>query len=163
MSRMYWLWLVIVFGVIVGAVVLTAGNLLFIDVPSMIVVLVPIMAMSFASFSPGEMGRSFRAAFGREAVEEGDLKAASVFFRALARYIVLSGLIGVLTGIISLLGAISRTPGLKENAAGGFALLLVSAYYAIILLLVVAVPFRAAVDKKLAKIQGGGSREPRTP
>ena len=158
MSRLYWMWLVIVFGLIVVAIVFAAGNLLFIDVPSMIVVLVPVLAMSFAAFSPREMRRSFHAAFSREAVEPGELKAASVFFAALSRYIILSGLIGVLTGIISLLGAISRNPDVKSNAAGGFALLLVSAFYAIILLLVVAVPFRAAVDKKLARSHEGRDR-----
>lgn len=149
MSRFYWAALVIVVAILVIAVVWSLGTLLFLDVPSLIVVIVPVLAMSFAAFSPRDIGKSFRVAFTRQPAEPAELRTAAAFFKALERYIILSGLIGVFTGVISMLGAVSRDSSL--NIASGFALLLVSAFYAIVLLLVVAVPFKAAVDKRLAQ------------
>ncbi len=151
MSRFYWVALVIVLAVVVIAIVWSLGTLLFVDVPSLVVVVVPVLAMSIASFSPREIGKSFRVAFARQPAEPAELRTAAAFFRALQRYLILSGLIGVFTGVISLLGWIGQKPSLSTNVASGFALLLISAFYAIVLLLTVAVPFRSAVDKRLAE------------
>ncbi len=148
MSRFYIIAVVLVIGLITATISWDASSVaFFFDAPSLIVVIVPALLMCFAVFSPRDIGRSFRAAWG--GVEERDLKAAAVFFRALERYFLLSGFLGVLMGVISMLPA----SGSDANTKTGFALLLISIFYALTLLLVLAVPFRAAVEKKLAELE----------
>ncbi len=147
MSRFYFVAVVLVVGLIAATISWDASSVaFFFDAPSLIVVIVPVLAMCFAVFSPRDIGRSFRAAWGD--VVERDLKAAAVFFRALERYFLLSGLLGVLMGVISMLAATASDADMKT----GFALLLISIFYALTLLLVLAVPFRIAVEKKLTEL-----------
>ncbi len=149
MSRFYFIAVALVIGLIAAAICWDASSLaFFFDAPSLIVVIAPVLAMCLAVFSPREIGRSFRAAWGGG--EEQDLRAACVFFRALERYFLLSGLLGVLMGVISMLAATGSDADMKR----GFAMLLISIFYALTLLLVFAVPFRTAVEKNLAEAAG---------
>ncbi len=150
MNRFYFIAVILVIGLIAAAIVWNVTSIAyFLDVPSLIVVIVPVLALCFATFSPRDMGRSFRAAFSRGQVETSELKTAAVFFRALERYILLSGFLGALLGVMSLLWMMRS----DTKIATGFAMLLISVFYALILLFVLAVPFRVAVDRKLVEAE----------
>ena len=151
MNRFYFLAVILVLGVLAISMVFAAARIaIFLDIPTLIILTVPSLALCLATFPPRDIGRSFAAAFTRHASTEAELRTAAVFFRSLERYILLSGFIGALIGIITILtvAELSNT----EGVATGFALLLLSVFYALVLMLALAVPFRAAVDRKLAGI-----------
>ncbi len=150
MSKFYFLALILVLAVFALGIIWSAGSLLmFLDFPWLVVVVVPTVLLCFTSFSPADIGRSFKASFGKAPAAEKDLKTAVVFFKALQRYLVLSAIIGSVIGLIAMLANINR------DAAGigmGFAILADGAFYAALLIMVVAVPFRAAAERKLAQL-----------
>jgi hypothetical protein len=156
MNRFYPVAVVLVLGLILAGIAIDAASVLFfIDVPSLAVVLVPVLAMSFASFTPREIGGSFRAAFVRSHADAALLRTAAAFFRALERYIILSGFLGVLIGLVSMLVVMGSGKGVPDNKVTvGFSLLLLSVFYALVFLLLIAVPFRSAADRKLAEETG---------
>jgi flagellar motor component MotA len=152
MNRFYVPALVLVVAVIVVSIMLAAGRLVyFVDYPSFIIAFIPAILLSLATFTPADIARSFRACMGKTAAPEKDLKAAVVFFRAAQRYLFFSAGIGALIGVISMLSQIQDMKAIGM----GFAILLTCVFYAIVLTLTVALPFRAAAERKLAELTGG--------
>ena len=150
MSRFYFVAVILVFGVLALSMVFAAAKIgYFIDYATLIILTVPSLALSLATFPPRDIRRSFTAAFTRRASTEAELRVAAVFFRSLERYFLLSGLIGALIGTVTVLAQVRDI----EAVAMGFSLLLLSVFYALVLMLALAVPFRAAVDRKLAALR----------
>jgi flagellar motor component MotA len=151
MNRFYFPALILVLAVIVGGILISAGKLVyFVDFPSLIIATVLPLLLCFTTFTPADMGRSFRAAFGRGRTEKKELEVAVVFFLALQRYLLLSACIGALIGIMSML---SQTQDLKAIGMG-FAMLLICVFYAVVLIMVLAMPFRVSAERKLAELAG---------
>jgi flagellar motor component MotA len=149
MNRFYFPALILVLAVIVLAIVFSAGNILyFLDGASMVVTVVPTVLLCFATFTPADIGRSFRAAFSKAAAPEKDLKVAILFFRAMQRYLFYSAAFGALTGAMVMFAS---TQDLKAIGTG-FAILLVCVFYSVVLNMLVAFPFRISAERKLAEL-----------
>ena len=148
---MRWFYLVAVVAVLATlalGVVSAAGKLsYFLDWPSVIMVLAPVIVLSLASFPPSTVGRSFAVAFERRKATDAELKAAAVFFRSLQSFVLLSGAISSMIGLVTILANLRDLSSVGKGAA----LLLVSLFYALVLTLVVAIPFRTAVERRLAE------------
>ncbi len=151
MSKFYFPALILILAVIVFAIIISAGNLLyFLDVPSMVVVFIPTILLCFVTFAPADISRSFRASFGKGTAPEKDLKVAVVFFRALQRYLLISAAIGAMTGLMCMFASVQDW----KSISMGFAILLVCVFYSVVLILVVALPFRVSAERKLAELTG---------
>ncbi len=154
MNRSYFAVLVLALGAVFGVFVFTAVDIrAFIDLPSLAVVMLFPLLMSFGSHSPREIGRSYAVAFGASGATRAEIEGAVAYFDGLNRYLVCGGALGVSVGLVAILGFAGL--GSNVEAVGkGLAVCLLSAVYAIVLIAVVAVPFRAAVRKRLAQDRG---------
>jgi flagellar motor component MotA len=148
MNRFYIVALILALAVLaVGTVFAAARPGAFVDWASLMMVVVPAAVLSLAVFPPRVIGRSFRSAFARQEASEADLRQAVTFFRFLERMLLLSGFIAALIGIVTILSQLRSV----EVIGKGFALLLISVFYSLVLMLLLAVPFRAAVERRLAE------------
>jgi len=150
MNRFYFVAAALALCVLVIGMVFAAARIdYFLDYPSLIMVVVPAAVLCLAAFPPRVIGRSFTVAFSRQTASEQELRQAAVFFTSLQRCFLLSGAIGALIGIVTILAQLQEAAMAKLGQ--GFALLLITVLYALVLTLVLAVPFRAAVERRLAE------------
>ncbi|MCX7040878.1 MAG: MotA/TolQ/ExbB proton channel family protein [Spirochaetes bacterium] len=150
MNRFYFIAVVLALCVLVIGMVFAAARIgYFVDYASLIMVIVPAAVLCLAAFPPRVIGRSFTVAFSRQTASEQELRQAAVFFASLQRCFLLSGAIGALIGIVTILAQLQEVAMAKLGQ--GFALLLITVLYALVLTLVLAVPFRAAVERRLAE------------
>ena len=149
MSLFYLIGAAVAVGTWVFAIVASAGRIaVFMNVPSLVVVLVPAAGLCLSSFRPQEIGRSFRVAFARSPAQATELRVAAAFFRALQRYLLLTGPVGGLVGLIVMLASLGDVSG----QGIGLALCLLTVLYSVLLALLLALPFRAAVERRLAEL-----------
>jgi flagellar motor component MotA len=150
MNRFYFIAVVLALCILVLGMVFAAARIdYFVDYASLIMVIVPAAVLCLAAFPPRVIGRSFTVAFSRQTASEQELRQAAVFFTSLQRCFLLSGAIGALIGIVTILAQLQEVAMAKLGQ--GFALLLITVLYALVLTLVLAVPFRAAVERRLAE------------
>ena len=150
MTKRYVLVVALTLAAFVGAIYLTKAPLLaYIDLPSAAMVLVPAVLMGFAAHTPRQVARCYRVAFRGETASREELADAAAYFDALTRYLACAGAIGVLVGGVALLLLISDLATVRR----GIALCLISGLYAVVLIALVAVPFRTAVRRRLAASQ----------
>jgi flagellar motor component MotA len=150
MNRFYFIAVVLALCILVLGMVFAAARIdYFVDYASLIMVIVPAAVLCLAAFPPRVIGRSFTVAFSRQTASEQELRQAAVFFASLQRCFLLSGAIGALIGIVTILAQLQEAAMAKLGQ--GFALLLITVLYALVLTLVFAVPFRAAVERRLAE------------
>jgi flagellar motor component MotA len=150
MNRYYFAAVALVLAVLALGIVFAAARLnAFLDWPCLIMVIVPPGLLSLAAFPPRVVGRSFRVAFSRQKATEPELRQAAWFFRFLERSVLVAGFIGALIGVVAILSQLREVE--VQRLGQGFALLLITVFYALVLVLVVTVPFRAAVERRLAE------------
>jgi len=84
MNRSYFAVLVLALGAVFGVFVLTAVDVrAFIDLPSLAVVMLFPLLMSFGSHSPREIGRSYAVAFGASGATRAEIEGAVAYFDGL--------------------------------------------------------------------------------
>lgn len=130
---------------IVFGVILWSGGVLwtFVDLPSLLIVIgIPVVLLR-AGWSFREMGEAFRAALS-DGSGEGERAEAVRFFAAARRYLVGSSIFSFLVGIVCILKNLSDKTKLGPNLA----LTLISAFYAVVLILVVCLPLEIASRRK---------------
>lgn len=137
--------LILGLALICGAVVTSGGGInTFLNIPSLILVLLLPLLLTLATHGFGEIGASFRAAASRDSLDKEALQNAVLFFRSLSRYMLLSGFTGTITGFIALLAFADDSAAIAANMS----LALITTYYAIVLYLVFCLPFLVALRKK---------------
>ena len=106
MKRSYFV-VIIVFAVLVFMTWWVAAGigavLIFIDFPSAMVVLLCTLILLLANYSLGDIRRFFILGFRKEEIDPGDLENGVIFFSAVQKYLVLSGMLGVFVGMIAML------------------------------------------------------------
>jgi flagellar motor component MotA len=146
MKKFYPVSVVLFLGITVLAIAVSGFRVgYYFHVPALVVVVALPAAMLFATHSPGEIRAAFRAAYRGE--DPSELRQSVSFFGALGRYLLWSGLIATLIGVVALLG----TLGDSAHVGSGAALALITLLYAIVVNMVVALPFRHAAEKRLAR------------
>jgi hypothetical protein len=127
--------------------------LLFWDVPSVIIVLCPLLFLLLAIFGPRAMVDAFRAVLGSGEATKLELKRAVLFFATAQKILLLIGLLGTLASFYCMVGGYSAT----LNSGNDYFLFLLVAFltvfYAFILTMIVTVPFRAALESKLYELE----------
>jgi hypothetical protein len=159
MSKSYVLVVVLTLALLVALLAFSGAPLLaFVDLPSLGIVVAPAILMGFAGHSPREIAGAFRVAFARQGATRKELEEAEAYFDGLARYLVCGGLLGIVVGAVSMLLAASGLGVAAQeferqvtSAVGkGVALCLLSLFYTLVLIVLVALPFRTAIRKRLA-------------
>ena len=118
----------------------------YISLPPLVIVVGFPAVMLFATHGPAEIRAAFRAAY--QSSDPAELRLAVVFFSAAQRYLLWSGFIATLLGIVALLASL----GDESHIGAAAALSLITVLYAIILNVIFALPFRHAAEKRLARV-----------
>ena len=151
MRKAYFVWAPVAIGVFVLGIIFAGGKTAqFVSFASFIVVIVPPFAVSLGSYSFREIGRCFSVGFSTETPNAAELRKGIVFFRSLARIILVTGFVGFLLGAIVILLNLSDA----AQVGWGFSLAILTVLYALVFIVVVAGPFRAGLEKRLAEIGG---------
>lgn len=145
MRKSYYLAVLLTMAVLVWATVLAgAGVSSFLDIPSLIMVLLPALLMSLATYGPAEMGSYFAAAYKNEGADTVTLEKGILFFRTLQSYFKISAVIAFIMGLILTLSTLEDVSQLGSYIAVS----VISVLYAFVLALLVTQPFRIALEKK---------------
>lgn len=135
-----------------GAIVASGGNItFFLNLPSLIIVAGITFVMLLSNHTLREMGSYFAAAF-----REGEGRAAPAvtkkgvdFFTSMRVYLILSGFVGALIGIITMLSLFEDV----ERVGFGAALSLMTIFYAVLLILLIALPFKHGLQRRLLELE----------
>jgi flagellar motor component MotA len=148
---------IVIFLVLIAAAVITAGGKMghFLNLPSFLLVVLAALTMLRGSFSFREMGRAFKAAFedseGRSTpASREEIKNGIQFFRTMQVYLIVSGFLGTVIGAMAMLGALE----MSVRVGRGASLALLTLLYGIIFTLLIPVPFRAGLEKRLNRLEG---------
>ena len=146
MKKTYFLSVPLFLAVLVMAIISSAARItLYLCLPCLIMVTATPFFMLLATFTPREMGRSFRVAFDGVPADEGSLRSAAAFFRTAQTYVLLTGFIGAMIGVVAMLAELT-----DETQLGfGLALAFMTILYSICLLFTLVVPFRTAVRRRI--------------
>lgn len=147
MKRFYPVAIVAFVGLTILAIVLAGAPLgSYFSVASLLIVVLLPAVLLRATHSFAEIGAAFRAP---RTGGENDLRVAIAFFGALGRYLLWSGFLATMIGVIALLSNLGDTSRIGYGAA----IALLTVFYSIVLNLLVALPFRYAAEKKLAIVR----------
>ena len=154
MRRWYFAGVVLVLGLIAASVRMAGGRLtVFVSLGAFALVVLPAVLMSLANFSFVEIGDAFAAAFGSDGSRGGEaararLERARIFHEALGRYIIGSGVLATFLGVIIMLANLNSE---VATVGSGFAIALITVFYSLVLYVVLVVPFRAGIERRLAE------------
>ena len=159
MRRFYLVSAAVVLGLTAAGAITGGGLEYFLSVPSLIVVIVPPLILSVAHFSVREIRSAYSVAFLEgvprdTAARRAELKRAATYHRTLGIYLIVSGILGTLLGLIVLLANLTND---IETVGAGFSVSLVTVFYSVVLVLVFVVPFRAAIARQLADLDEAGA------
>ena len=142
------IWIVLALGCIIFAIIVSGGRIsAYIHIPSFVMVIVTSFFLSLCNYNPKEIGRSFKTAFTNGPSGETELNDALVFFKALQRYALISGVVGTLTGGIAMLANLEDASEIGPNIS----LALITLHYGIIFAVVICVPCITGLKRRLTK------------
>lgn len=147
MRKSYFLSLAVLLLMVIFAMVMSGCVLCFVDIGSLLMVVIPTFFMLIASYSLSEIGRNFSMGFSKGSPRPEELKTAIIFFKSMQKYLAISGALGFFTGLIAMLAML----GDPDHIGSGMALALITVLYALILTMAIALPFRTGLEKKLAE------------
>lgn len=138
--------LIVFFAILSLCVWGSGGNLwVFLDVLSFIIVGMGTLALLRTGWTFREMGKAFALAFA-DTAERGELSWADAFFTTMGRYFTMSGLGGFFLGIVIMLKYLAD----KSMIGPNLAVALLSVLYAILFQLIIVIPMRALIQKKIS-------------
>ncbi len=151
MKKMFIVYFLLTAGIFALAVIIAKSDLLLmIDAPSLALILGPTILMLLSHYGPGEIIGAFRAAMEKSGATEKELKNALLFFSTAQTLMIASTAVAVFLGIIMILGAVWKgSDNSARHVAGWMAVDLIAILYLALAMLLVTVPFKSAVQKKL--------------
>ncbi len=147
MKRSYPFWILVYLGIAAFAWVLAGGLSIYLDLPSLAVILLLPLPLLIATFPLRELRAAFACVF-HNSVDLVELRSALVVFSTAERLLLLAGLFGVVSGLI---GIFSHASG-ADMIGRGLALALVTPLYAVVIMMAFTVPLRAAVRRRIARL-----------
>lgn len=156
MKKMYPLYLLAALCVFVAGVYIARGEILWlIDPPSAMLVFLPPVFLMLSHYTPGEMGKAFSTAFrGRADADVVETKNALLFFTTLQNLILFSMAITVLLGAILILVGIYRQQNESALVLSHWSsVALLALLYGWLAVMLVTLPFRGALRKKLNELR----------
>ncbi len=150
MKKTYPVYVILTLAVFASGIFLAGSSFpVFLDIPSMAIVFVPLIFMLLTVYTPSEMADAFRCAMRGADASEAELKRACLFFEGAQQMIYKIALTATLFGVILILSSLSK----PEDLGRGFAVAILSVLYALITGFLVIVPFKTAVKKRLLEVE----------
>jgi flagellar motor component MotA len=155
MKKSYFIYAPLTLGLFIWGILIAGGNLLwFFDLPSVILIVCPLLFLLLAVFGPRAIVDSFRAAMESVEATRFELKRAILFFATAQKIFLLAGVIATMAGVIMTLYGLSRS-NLGSIYYIYITVAFLTVFYSFFLMLIVTVPFRAALEQKLYRIEEG--------
>jgi flagellar motor component MotA len=127
------------------AIIVSGGGLLnFLDISSLVMVIVPTLALMSAAFGWKKIWKSVSLAFSVNPVEPAEYGKAAVIVGSFRIFLYMSGFIGSIVGVISLLAV--KEPLIEPRA--GAALVLLTPIYAAVIHWALIEPVRVYLKKQ---------------
>jgi flagellar motor component MotA len=141
-------WISLVFALVslgIGAILAGISPLVFLSLPAFVMTALAAAVISLAAYGPSEIAAAFRAAFA-EGAESAEARKGAAFFVSFQRILLASTVASILIAVIALL---SKVNDLSKIGAS-LAIAVISPLYAALVLMLVVLPLRAALEKRLA-------------
>ncbi|MBI9102869.1 MAG: hypothetical protein JEY99_10670 [Spirochaetales bacterium] len=132
---------------IAGIITMSAGWRVFLNIPSLVIVILLPTIASLVCFSSGEMIQAVKVAIKPENYEPNAVKKALVIQKATARNFDYTGALGFLIGVTAMFGNLNNEAYLTK----GLALALIIIVYAVTIKFVFIIPAINALEKKMAE------------
>ena len=146
MKRAYFIAVILVVALMGAAVDLAGGGIwLFISPISFILTPIVSLILMLCTFSPAEMVGCFTTALKREKSDEVIIERGILFFQTLQHYLLFSGIFSTLLGTVLMLANLED----PEAIGPGAAVALLTILYALFLIMIVTVPFKASLKRML--------------
>ena len=141
----YLISIALILGGIIASTFLAGGNIMaFFDIPSfLLVAVVPFLFVSVL-FGFKDMAAAFSSALKKE-IDQDSLKKALIFFRAYGKAVWITGIVGVVIGVVGMLTNLEDVSAIGPNVA----LSILSIYCSCIAFLVIVLPFTVIIKKRL--------------
>ncbi len=155
MRKFYFASVVIAIGLLVAAAAMTGGRIVvFLSVPSAALVLLPAFVLSLTTHSFAEIVAAYRVGFQTQAGADRtswrkDLEVARIYHLSFGRYVIASGIFGTFLGIVVMLVHINSD---IDTVGRGFSVSLLTILYSVFFYIVLVVPFRAGIERRLAEL-----------
>ncbi|UCH95587.1 MAG: hypothetical protein JSV88_01740 [Candidatus Aminicenantes bacterium] len=119
-------------------------------------ILFPVIFLLLTHFSPAEIIRAFKLAGRNSGGTKGELENAALFFHTAQRFFVTVAIIGVIILIIwYLAGGFDAGQG-PPRIANAVLIIIGAIWYPLFFILVICLPFRSAIRKKLNELESLG-------
>jgi hypothetical protein len=155
MKKMFIVYAVLTVGIFVMGIIWAKSNILIMfDLPSLALVILPAVLMLLSHYGPKEFINAFRVAMAKSNADGHELKNALLFFSTAEKLIIASAVAAVFLGIIMILDSVGK--GYTESAktvAWWMAVDVISILYSAIFMIVVTIPFKSAVQKRLNELK----------
>ena len=127
-----------------------SGSLLhFLDLLSVVFMIALPLLIAMATYSPAEIVECFAVAFRKEGAEPAMIEKGIHFFSILRSYLIFSALIAFMIGFILIMATVEDLSRIGPYTS----VAVVCIFYALVLILLVTIPFKAGLEKK--KIEMG--------
>jgi len=135
-------------GIAVVALAIYSGGLMgsYLSIPGLLMVVVGSLLLTFVSVSPGDLGRAFACALGREDPGPARLHDARAIIRGLGANLAGLGILGFFIGAVNLLRTLDKPSDLGPGLAAATNCML----YAVVLLAAVVTPAEIQIGRRLA-------------
>lgn len=147
MRKTYFINLILYTAILVLTMFIVGCIACFFDIPSLLMVLLPTILMLLTCYRLSEMGQYFSIAFSDKKADTEEIKKGIVFFKTMQKYLLIASGIGVMMGLIAMLATLED----PEYIGKGLALALLTLLYSLYFNMIIAIPFRSSLEKKLAE------------
>jgi hypothetical protein len=151
MKRSYFIMVPAAIAIICWVILEGGGRLgLFMDYLGMLLMIPVPLFMAMATYSPAEIVDCFAVAFRKEGADPAMIEKGIHFFSILQKYLIVAALLTFMIGFILIMATLEDLSRIGPYAA----VAVVCIYYALALMLLVTIPFKAGLERK--KIEMGG-------
>lgn len=157
MKKSYLIFAILSLLMISGAMILSGQSVrTYTNIPSLAMVTLTSVFLLLTNYSPVQIVRAFTIGFKKNGTDKKDLKRSLNLFDSLGKYLILSAILGSMTGFIAMLSFYAKDTssiGSAAKWAGGSALAVLTILYSLIFYMIVVVPFRNGLKNKLVALE----------
>ena len=149
MKRSYFIVVPAAIAVICWVIHVSGDLIVFVDAAGLLLIVALPLLMAMATYSPAEIVDCFAVAFRKEGADPAMIEKGIHFFSILRSYLIVTALITFMIGFILIMSVAEDLS--RIGPKGAMSLLCI--YYALALMLLVTIPFKAGLERK--KIEMG--------
>lgn len=145
---------VLLIGLIIASIVIDTPIVVFIDIPSILIVVGVTFALQIISFKLDEINKAFSLCMGGSGTQD-EIRKSVYFFESMVRNLLYSGVIGMMIGLIKMLQNLSN----PETIGPSMAVASLTVIYSFVLIIICPLPSIYTLQKQLLGDDSGMQNE----